>query len=286
MTKRFFLGLHVSISGGLHQAPVRAAGLSCNAMQIFSHSPRSWTYKIPTDEEIELFKLKTLECGIERFFVHSSYLINLCSENKEVREKSEKLLLYEAHLTSRLGADALILHPGRSGRGDPQRAVKMIARSLNRVGEAVGEPIISLETTAGQSGELGSTIEGLGEIIEKTSGTVIKGICIDTCHIFASGYDIRKRSEVNKLFRKINQITGALPVLCIHLNDSKTPLGSGRDRHEQIGMGEIGIEGFKNFLNVGPVKGIPLILETPKVNDDDDRKNLEVVKGLVQAKGV
>ncbi|RMG02110.1 MAG: deoxyribonuclease IV, partial [Nitrospirae bacterium] len=185
MTKGFFLGVHVSISGGLHLAPVRAAGLGCNAMQIFSHSPRSWRYKSPTDDEIELFKEKIREYKIERFFVHSSYLINLCSENSEVREKSEKLLLYEAHLSSRLGADALILHPGRAGGGDPQGAVKMIARSLDRVGEEVGKPVIALETTAGQSGELGSTIEGLGEIIDRTKGVAIRGICIDTCHLFA-----------------------------------------------------------------------------------------------------
>jgi deoxyribonuclease-4 len=275
------IGLHVSIAGGIHLAPQRAARLGCNTMQIFSHNPRSWVRKSISREEAALFRENVLKWGISPVFIHTSYLINLCSPDRLVRDKSVRLLIHEVELALELGISEIILHPGRVGKGERLSGIRHISRGLDKLRNITSCPIIVLETTAGQRGDIGDEIRWLGEIYAETGGGIIRGICLDTCHLFASGYDIRSPDETERVFEELERYIPGLPVSCIHLNDSKTPAGSRRDRHEEIGKGYIGEEGLRVFLIHPKAGGVPLILETPRNTDEDDRINIARVRSIM-----
>ncbi len=275
------IGLHTSIAGGIHLAPERAARLGCNTMQIFSHNPRSWERKSLSREESALFRENSVRWGISPVFIHSSYLINLCSPERKVREKSLDLLMHEVELALDLGISEIILHPGRVGKGERKKGIELLSRGLDKLRSITTAPIIVLETTAGQRGDIGDEIRWLGEILDATGGEVIKGVCLDTCHLFASGYDIGQPDETERVFEEIERYVPGLPVSCIHLNDSKTPAGSRRDRHEEIGKGYIGDGGFRVFLSHPKAGGVPLILETPRSSDEDDRRNIARVRSII-----
>jgi len=277
----FRIGLHTSIAGGIHLAPERAASLGCNTMQIFSHNPRSWVRKSLSKEEAALFRENAVRWGIYPVFIHTSYLINLCSPERKVREKSLGLLMHEVELALELGISEIILHPGRVGKGERKKGIKLLSRGLDKLRSITPDPIIVLETTAGQRGDIGDEIRWLGEIYAETGGGIIKGICLDTCHLFASGYDIGRPDEVDRIFDELDEHLPGLPVRCIHLNDSKTPAGSRRDRHEEIGKGYIGEEGLRVFLIHPKAGGVPLILETPRNTDEDDRINIARVRSIM-----
>lgn len=279
------LGVHTSIAGGLHRSLERAHELGCNTLQIFCHSPRSWNRPEYSKEEIERFVSLRRSLSLSPLFVHCSYLINLSSPSPDVRERSIGLLAFELEMLRALEADYLVLHPGRAVGQPLKKAIELASEGIKRavqLTEVKGR--ILLENTAGQKGDISSEIPLIAEIADLAGPEAVGGICIDTCHAFQAGYDVSTGEGVKRVFSEIKRYLSPLKVELIHLNDSKRPLSSGLDRHEHIGSGYIGEKGFCRFLNSSELKGIPLILETPKESIKDDIKNLSKVKALLEEK--
>lgn len=278
------LGAHESISGGLHKAFDRAQSVGCDAVQIFVKSNRSWGVKPLTDEEIALFKAKAEETSIHPVVGHTSYLLNLASPDEGLWQKSRDTLIVELERCEALDVPYLVLHPG-SHVGSGEKA------GLARVAQALGEvhtarpgfrAQILLETTAGQGTNLGHTFEHLAWLIEHAPEGERLGVCFDTCHVFAAGYELRTAEGYEATMDELDRAVGLARLKAIHLNDCKGKLGSRKDRHEHIGHGHIGLEGFRNLLNDPRLEGLPGLLETPKGEDlREDRENLAVLRGLL-----
>ncbi|MFN3478801.1 MAG: deoxyribonuclease IV [Thermodesulfovibrionales bacterium] len=275
------IGVHTSIAGGIYLSIERARRLGCNTVQIFSHSPRSWALRKITKEEIQDFRRLRSLYDISPVYIHTSYLINLASSNKVVAEKSVELLSKEMEIADELGADYLVLHPGSASDSEKaglERIIKNLKRSLKRNYRSK----LLLENTAGERGDLTSRIHQLARIIKSLNNKSIGGICIDTCHAFQGGYDISCDEGVTALIDEIKGEIGLDRLKLLHLNDSKKAFGSGVDRHEHIGKGSIGEKGFETLLNNPFLSNVPVILETPKENDEDDLRNLKVVRRLAR----
>ncbi len=278
------VGFHTSIAGGIHLSLKRAYDLGCSTMQIFSHNPRGWMKREMHTDEAEEFRRLSEVFDIKPIFVHSSYLINLASPYKEIIKKSIDLLSYEMRIARLIKADYIVLHPGKAAGQDIKTAVRKASTSLSEAfKKSDGGVAILLENTAGQKGDISSSIQLISEIIEYTEEGCIGGICLDTCHAFAAGYDISGTEGLMRIEHEIKRYLSPLGVRLIHLNDSKKGISSGVDRHEHIGKGGIGIKGFKRFLSFPFFNDIPLILETPKNSDNDDRVNLKKVRQLLKA---
>ncbi len=278
------IGVHTSIAGGLHLSVKRAHELGCTCMQIFSHSPRSWAITYPSDEEVESFKKELNRCDIKAVFIHSSYLINLCSPDETTRKKSVKLLEYELALADMLGVPYVVLHPGRAVGQPESVAIKKIRDALAEIcSKRGGSASLLIENTAGQRGDVSSYMSLIAKIVDNLQEDCIAGICLDTAHALQAGYNLTTSEGVERLASEIKKYLHPLQVKLIHLNDSKTPFNSHTDRHQHIGMGAIGTEGFKKFLSCPDFRNIPLILETPKRSESDDRENLQRVKEILKA---
>jgi deoxyribonuclease-4 len=277
------LGVHVSIAGGIYLSAERAKELGCDTMQIFSHNPRGWAFKDIDKNEAAHFRSLSAELDISPAFIHSSYLINLASPDNTTRRRSINLLSYELRMADLLGVDHVVLHPGKTVGQEMDIALSKTKEALSEVfRKAEYKSGILLENTAGQKGDISSSIPMISEIIEGAPQGLINGICFDTCHGYAAGYDIAGEEGMNKLEKEIKKYLFPLKVELIHLNDAKKGLSSGVDRHEHIGKGSIGIKGFKNFLSSSFFKEIPLVLETPKVEEGDDLRNLKIVRKLLK----
>lgn len=272
------VGVHTSIAGGISKSVEQAASLNCSTMQIFSHSPRQWK-KIPIiPEEAERFSIMRKKYDIRPVFIHASYLINLASQSDSVLPKSIDLLSYELQNADILGAEYVVLHTGSAkGRDSKEARSSSVKAILKAVSENQYRASLLLENTAGSKGDITSSIQTLAEIIDQCNGHNVAGICLDTCHAFSAGYDLESREGIENLIDEIKKHIGLDKLKLIHLNDSKKPLGSGVDRHEHIGKGYIGNNGFKKILSDKRLSRIPLILETPKKDEDDDSKNLRKV---------
>lgn len=273
------IGVHTSIVGGIHLSMERAKKLGCNTVQIFSHSPRSWFVRRIREEEIQEFKRLRSLYDISPVYVHTSYLINLASSNKEVAEKSVEMLSLEMEIADLLGADYVVLHPGTASDSEEEGLRRLIKR-LKAVLKGRYRTRLLLENTAGEKGDLTSRINQLAWIINSVDSNLIGGICIDTCHAFQAGYDISNEKGVTEFIEEIKKEIGVEGIKLLHLNDSKKALGSGVDRHEHIGYGSIGRKGFKALLS-NKILNVPLILETPKKTEEDDIRNLKALKGLL-----
>jgi len=279
------IGVHTSIAGGLHLSLERAHELGCNTLQIFSHNPRGWAVKGKSHEEItEFLKLKTYY-SISPVFIHTCYLINLASSDRDLAGKSIDMVAEEMNIADSLSADYIILHTGSASGADPVSARKRVISSLIEVSKRGNwRAGLLLENTAGKSGDVTSKIAEVAEIMNSVPGRLIAGVCIDTCHAFSAGYDISSPEGIGFMFSEIFRHIGRDRLKLFHLNDSKGSLGSGLDRHEHIGKGKIGTKGMKNFLTYSDLMDIPLILETPKKSHGDDLRNLGVVKRLMRKK--
>lgn len=273
------IGVHTSIVGGIHLSMERAKKLGCNTVQIFSHSPRSWFVRRIREKEIQEFKRLRSLYDISPVYVHTSYLINLASSNKEVAEKSVEMLSLEMEIADLLGADYVVLHPGTASDSEEEGLRRLIKR-LKAVLKGRYRTRLLLENTAGEKGDLTSRINQLAWIINSVDSNLIGGICIDTCHAFQAGYDISNEKGVTEFIEEIKKEIGVEGIKLLHLNDSKKALGSGVDRHEHIGYGSIGRKGFKALLS-NKILNVPLILETPKKTEEDDIRNLKALKGLL-----
>lgn len=274
------LGVHCSVSGGLVNAFEEAAGLGINTFQIFSRNQRQWRTRPVDKDEKEAFRNAHNESRVQTTFSHCSYLINLAAEKDDIREKSIKALQGELERCTALGLSFCVLHPGAAGSQEKDIAIDKIAEALQIVLEATqGSPVkIALENTAGQGSSVGGPLENLKLITDRTGNPRI-GFCIDTCHAFAAGYDIRTSEGFEAFMEIFSGMLGIKNLLALHLNDSKGSLGSHLDRHMHIGTGQLGIEPFRSIMNEYP--HIPKVLETPK-EDDWDKKNLELLRGLVE----
>jgi len=279
------LGAHVSISGGAYLAVGRAEALGVAACQIFVKSPNQWRSPALIEEQIEAFRTCLGDSAIDQIIAHAAYLINLAALDPAVRERSVAALVDELQRAHLLGLDGLVVHPGAHlGAGEPAGLAR-VARSLDRVLARVPRdaPPILLENTAGQGTVLGCRLEQLAEIFASTSESGRLGICLDTCHAFAAGYAIDESAELDALFERIDTLLGLERLNAIHLNDSRYPLGSRRDRHANIGAGEIGREAFANLLNHPRLPHIPLILETPMGDDGRGHaRDLETLRSLTE----
>jgi len=277
------LGMHTSIAGGVSKSVERAAELGCTTMQIFSHSPRQWEKRAIPEEEVALFKKLRLMHDIAPVFIHASYLINLASLSGSVLARSIPFLVYELENAENLGAEYVVLHTGSASGDDEKKARSRAVRSLAKaIGKRRFNAKVLLENTAGEKGDITSSVRNLAEIIDACHTDGIGGICIDTCHAFAAGYDLRSGAGVDILLEEIGEQVGIHSLKLIHVNDSKRSCGSGVDRHEHIGRGTIGIKGLTNLLTDKRVSDVPLILETPKDSENDDRKNLSKVRKILK----
>lgn len=260
------IGAHVSPAGGLPKAIERGLERGCRAIQIFNQSPRMWRPTTYTDEAVEAFREAMAASQIDAVLIHAVYLLNCASDDPAIREKSLTSLTHSLRVGQRIGACAVVLHPGSAKTGDVASA---IARAGETIREALGESEecpLHLENTAGTGGTLGRSIDELAALIEAAGGDERLGLCLDSCHLFASGYDVRTAAGMDSLVKELKQKLAVKRIGSLHLNDSQTPLGANRDRHANIGEGEIGEGGCACFLATPAFAGLPCVLETPGEN--------------------
>ena len=288
------LGAHLSIAGGLPRAVDRAEASGCAALQIFTKSAGQWRARPLPAEEIALFKRRVRQTGIKPVVAHNSYLINLAAADPALRERSIASLCDELDRAEALGLDGLVMHPGSFTSGTESGGLRLIAEGLARIFDSRPDARtrVLLEHTAGQGTNLGHRFEHLAEIIERLNGSRRVGVCLDTCHLIAAGYDIRTEEGHHETFRQFGRIVGFSRLKAFHFNDSKKPCGSRVDRHEHIGKGCLGLAPFQRILNDPRFAKLPMLLETPKVDtpqtrrasdvDPLDKMNLDVLRGLLQ----
>jgi deoxyribonuclease-4 len=252
-------------------------------MQIFSHNPRGWATKPIPEGEISAFRALRQKLDISPVYIHTSYLINMATKDGPLREKSIALLCEEMDRADALGVDFVILHTGSASGDDEHISRKRSIDALNEVAQAgAWESGLLIENTAGERGDISSRIADLAEILHGVQGSLIAGICFDTCHAFSAGYDMRSSSGIEMIADEIGTHLAMQSVKLIHLNDSKGDKGSGIDRHQHIGLGKIGLRGLRQFVTSREFNGIPLILETPKKDETDDPRNLTTVRKMLR----
>ena len=281
--KKLLLGFHVSISGSIDLAVDRALEADCTAFQMFTRNPRGWKFKPLGEEEVANFVEKRKRAGFERVVVHMPYLPNLASPLKLVARKSTKSLADEVGRCGELGVDYMVAHIGsHMGKGS-MAGVRMVVEACNEALDAnpKSETILLVENMAGQKNCVGARFEELRMILDGVGKRDRIGVCLDTCHAFAAGFDLSTKAGVEDTLRLFDETVGLDRMKVVHLNDSKAPLGNNRDRHEHIGMGYIGENGFKAFLGHEEIQRLPLLMETPQDGRRSDAEELSVVRRLV-----
>ncbi|TET62060.1 deoxyribonuclease IV [Candidatus Aerophobetes bacterium] len=274
-------GAHVSIAGGISAALERARDLHIRVFQIFSRSPRGKGRNI-SEKEIKYFRQRCQELAFHDFYLHSPYYINLASSNLKVWHYSISCLVEDLKLTELLGAKYLVVHTGNHGGEGVEEGTKRVAKALRRIfSEGPSHASLLLENTAGQGTAIGCRWEELASIIHSSGVEERLGTCVDTCHAFACGYDIRTREKVDETLERFDRIIGLARLKLLHGNDSKGALGSRIDRHEDIGRGRIGLAGFQAVVNHPALDRLDMIIETPKMGSESDRRNLDILTGLV-----
>jgi len=273
-------GAHVSISGGIDKAPSRAFELGCECFQMFTRSPRGGVPPPLDSKIIDTFLNECSKYNLSDYYVHTPYYINLASENGNIRSASISIIKEDLKRGSSLGVKYVMTHLGSSMRIGKREAIIKAIEALRQVLDQTTYPTnLLLENSAGQGETIGNTFEELAEILDKV-GAPDLGICLDTAHLLASGYDIRTKDTVNNTIQNFDSIVGLGKLKLLHGNDSKVGLGERKDRHEHIGKGKIGEMGFKSIVNNHHLIDIDMIVETPVEKVDDDIKNLKRLKGL------
>jgi len=280
------LGAHFSIAKGLHNAVLEAAAYNCNALQLFTKNANTWKERTLSADEIGQFEAAGETTGINRIATHTSYLINLAGPDKKKREMSVAALRQELIRSSQLHIPHVVLHPGSHMGAGEQEGISRIAEGVNRIlSDTPGiEARLLFETTAGQGASVGHRFEQLAQLLYKVDNKDGIGICLDTSHIFAAGYDIRTKRMYRQTMALFDAVIGREHLYVIHLNDSKKGLGSKIDRHEHIGRGEIGMPAFGFIMNDAALADVPKIIETPKGGQgkDWDAVNLKCLRTLVR----
>ena len=281
------IGAHVSSAGGISKSIDRGLDIGCEAIQIFGSSARSWAFKPPADKEVAAFKERRAETGMGAVFFHAIYLINLGSPNPELVEKGVQSLINYMTLAATIEADGVIFHPGsHKGQGYDQvfdQAVVAINRVLDNTPEG---PYLCLENMAGMGQHIGAKFEELGGILQAVDNPGLR-ICLDTQHSFAAGYDLTTTDGVEAMIAQFDEAIGADKLAAVHANDSKQLCGSGVDRHDNIGEGYIGEQGFACIMGNPAFNDVPFFLEVPGFEGDGpDRRNIDILKDIRQQVGL
>ena len=275
------VGCHVSASGSIDKAVDNAVERNCTAFQIFTRSPRSWHAKELTKEVIDAFKSKLKDSKIDRFAIcaHMPYLPNLATPKDDAFEKSVNTLVSEVERCAQLGIPYLVTHLGSHLGTGEEAGIKRLVDGLTKAGQTKNDVMILLENTAGQKNSVGSDFQQLGEIFKQLKPEKKFGVCLDTCHAFVAGYDLRTKEKVKETFKEFDKHVGIENLKILHLNDAKGELGCNLDRHYHLGLGGIGEEGITSVVKFANKKKIPIILETPIDDDRDDFENVKIAKG-------
>ena len=275
------IGCHVSASGSIDKAVDNAVERNCTAFQIFTRSPRSWHAKELTKEVIDAFKSKLKDSKIDRFAIcaHMPYLPNLATPKDDAFEKSVNTLVKEVERCAQLGIPYLVTHLGSHLGTGEEAGIKKLVDGLTKAGQTKNDVMILLENTAGQKNSVGSDFKQLGEIFKQLKPGKKFGVCIDTCHAFVAGYDLRTAEKVKETFKEFDRHVGIENLKILHLNDARGELGCNLDRHYHLGLGGIGEEGMKSVVKFANKKKIPIILETPIDDDRDDFENVKIAQG-------
>jgi deoxyribonuclease-4 len=260
------IGAHVSPAGGLPKAVERGLERGCRSIQIFNQSPRMWRASAYRDENVAAFREALAASPIDAVLIHAVYLLNCASEDPDIREKSLASLTNSLRVGEAIGASAVVLHPGSAKTGEVGAAIERAAATIARALQDSEGCELHLENTAGAGGTLGRSFEELARLLELAGGGPRLGVCLDSCHLLASGYDIRTAAGVSRVLREATRALGRGRVRSLHLNDSQTPLGSNRDRHANLGRGELGEDGCMAFLSAPGLQRLPCVLETPGEN--------------------
>ena len=277
------IGAHMSIAGGLHQALERGRAVGCGAVQIFLKNQRRWAAKPLEAEEIRLFRAARRHTGIRRVFAHSSYLINLASPHPSAWAQAVTAFTDELERAEALGLSCVVIHPGsHMGAGLEAGLRRVIAALDETLARTSGYRIkVALENTAGGGNSVGRTFAELATLIDGAARPERIGVCVDTCHLFAAGYDVRTEAGFGRAMTECESAVGRRRVLAFHLNDARAPLGSGLDRHEHIGRGFLGLAPFRFLLNDRRFARVPKVLETPKKPEPTaDLRNLAILRRL------
>ncbi|MGZ3570051.1 MAG: deoxyribonuclease IV [Thermodesulfobacteriota bacterium] len=276
-------GFHVSIAGGFSKVAERARVRSCETIQFFSRNPRGWKYSPLNKKEVEEFRSSVRSAGFSPIFLHMPYLPNIAFSKSKFYKPSIQSLVIDLHRAERLGAQFLIIHIGHGMESSEEEAIEAVSQGINRAFEKVKNSVaLLMENTAGQGTEIGYKFDQIKKIIEGVEEDGRLGVCLDTAHTIEAGYDISKKEGLEKTLEQFDKTVGLKRLHLLHLNDSKTPLGSRRDRHWHIGEGYIGREGFRTLINHPLLKHLPGIMETPRKDTVEDLKNMGVIKSLVE----
>ncbi len=279
------LGFHCSVGKGLKNTIEEAVALKCETIQIFSRSPRAWYRREFDEKELAEFKKSLKEKDIYPLVVHMLYLPNLASSDKKLYKKSVDVLIDELKRCKILSAQYLVIHPGRYSTGDFETGIKNIIAAINfafsKVPSGKNETMLLLENLAGGKTDIGWRFEELRRIIDNVKEKNRLGVCLDTCHLFAAGYEISEKG-FDKTVNEFDRVVGLKYLKLLHLNDSKNILGSKIDRHTHIGDGDIELEGFRAVVRHPAIKNLPGILETPRNNLTDDIENIKKLRDLAK----
>ena len=278
------LGAHMSIAGGVENAVLRGQSVGCEAIAMFTKNNNQWKAKALTKEDADKFNAALIETGIRPVVAHTSYLINLASPDAALWKKSIASMEDELERCELLGIPYLVLHPGSHMGKGVDWGVKRVAEAFNRMHAKLPNlgVMTLLEHTAGQGNHLGHLFEELAQMRELITEKKRIGVCVDSCHLFAAGYDLRKPDAYADVFKRFDNIVGIEQIKAWHLNDCKNDLGSRVDRHDHIGKGKLGKPAFKNIVNDPRWRDLPGLLETPKGEDmKEDKVNLRVLRGLI-----
>jgi len=257
------IGAHVSPAGGLHKAVERGLERGAEAIQVFNQSPRMWRPTAYGDEDFAAFREAMAASQIRAVLIHAVYLLNCASEDREIRAKSLTSLTHSLRIGQGIGAAGVVLHPGSALKGHVGEAIARAGRTIAAALSDSEGCELHLENTAGAGGTLGRSFGELAGLLDAAGGGKRLGVCLDSCHLLASGYDIRTPSAADAVLRQARRELGAGRIRSLHYNDSKTPLGSNRDRHANVGAGELGEDGCAAFLSAPGIQRLPCVLETP-----------------------
>ena len=280
------IGAHVSTSGGISKAPGRGQEIGCEAIQIFGSSPQGWAFKQVAETEIQAFRQNAADAGIGSVFLHAIYLVNLGTSNPVNLQKGIDSLVNYMDLASKIGATGVIFHPGSHGGRGYESVLPQTVDAIKSVLDASPEgPYLAVENMAGMGQHIGARFEELGGILDAVSSPRLK-ICLDTQHSFAAGYDLTTGEGIEDMLAQLDAGPGSTNVVAVHANDSKRPCGSGVDRHDNIGDGFIGEDGFAVFMGHPAFRDVPFLLEVPGFEGKGpDLQNVDILKGIRQRVG-
>ena len=281
------IGAHVSTAGGLSKAVGRGVEIGCETIQIFGSSPQGWAFKPVPGEEVETFRQCVAEAHMGPVFLHAIYLINLGTPKEDVLEKGTQSLINYINLASDIGAAGVIFHPGSHGGAGYEAIFPQVVSTIQQVlNQAPEGPCLVLENMAGMGQHIGAKFEDIGRILQAVDSPRLK-VCLDTQHSFAAGYDLTTKQGIEEMIAEFDRDVGVSNIFAVHANDSKRPCGSGVDRHDNIGEGFIGEEGFVAIMGNPAFLDVPFLLEVPGFEGKGpDRQNIDILKKIRQEVGL